>query len=233
MVSLVICSRCGADNTPDSLFCKYCGTPLGNVQAAPQPGAPPPPTDLSQRMAETGKELGDEIGRIGQRFGTGIAHWWYSTLGILSPIILGFIWVVMVHFALLITDMIASKSESPQFWKEVGNLIADDFLLLAGLMFAGSFHVYFYVKYRRIYRWIAPVSAAAMVTAWAWVLAQVLILAGLHSEHPGFGDAGELLETILIAIFVLGILVGYAMLWFSLVSPANWDKPERRDQSGG
>lgn len=33
---MVMCSRCGADNTLDSKFCKYCGTPVGDVQATPQ-----------------------------------------------------------------------------------------------------------------------------------------------------------------------------------------------------
>jgi len=44
-----------------------------------------------------------------------------------------------------------------------------------------------------------------------------------------FGDAGRLLESLLIAIFVVGMFIGYAILWFSLVSPANWDKPEPKN----
>lgn len=226
---MVVCSRCGADNTPDSKFCKYCGTPFGEAHAPSQPVVSPSPKDFAQGVSESGKRIGDEMGRMGERFGKDISEWWDTTLGILSPIVIGFFGVILILFGWFVTDVVASRSDAPQFWEELADFIVDNFLLLAGVMFVGAFHTYFYRRYRRTYRWIAPVVTAAIVTAWAWVLAQVLVLAGHHSEHPGFGDAGELLEALLVAILILGVIVGYAMVWFSLVSPANWDKPERKD----
>ena len=226
---MVLCSRCGADNTLDSKFCRYCGTPVGDMQATPHQGAPAPPKDFAQGIADAGKRLGDEMGPIGERFGRDIANWWDSTLGILSPVVLGFFGVVLILFGLFVTDIIASRADSPQFWEGLGDFIVNNFLVLAGLMFLGAFHMYFYRRYRTTFRWLGPIVSAAIFTGWAWVFAQVLILAGRHSEHPGFGDAGRLIESLLILIFVFGVLVGYAILWFSLVSPANWDKPEQKN----
>jgi len=226
---LVLCSRCGADNTLGSKFCRYCGTPVGDMQATPHQGAPVPPKDFAQGIADAGKRLGDEMGRIGERFGRDIANWWDSTLGILSPVVLGFFGVVLILFGLFVTDIIASRADSPQFWEGLGDFIVNNFLVLAGLMFLGAFHMYFYRRYRTTFRWLGPIVSAVIFTGWAWVFAQVLILAGRHSEHPGFGDAGRLIESLLILIFVFGVLVGYAILWFSLVSPANWDKPEQKN----
>jgi len=143
--------------------------------------------------------------------------------------VFGFFGVVLILFGLLVIDTLASRSETPQFWGALADFIVDNLLLLVGLMFLGAFHGYFYRRYRGTFRWIGPIPIAVIFTAWAWVLAQVLILAGRHSDHQVLEYAGELLNGLLIAIFVLGVIVGYAILWFSLVSPANWDEPKKRD----
>jgi len=170
------------------------------------------------------------MGRPGFGFGRGLADWWLSKLGVLAPLIMGSFGIVLILFGLLVTDIVASREDSPQFWDELGDFIVANFLLLAGLMFAGAFHGYFYMRYRASYRWVGPIVSAALFTAWAWVFAQALILAGRFSDHPEFGDVGRWIEALLVAIFVFGVLVAYAILWFSLVSPSNWDKPESRNQ---
>lgn len=226
-IAMVLCSRCGADNTPDSRFCKYCGTRFGDV-ALLSPQTPPQNTP-ARSVADTGKRLGDELGRMGGMLGKNMADWWITTMGILSPILFGIFGVVVIIFGLFVTDTIASNSDSPQFWDGLHDFIIDRFLLLTGLMFLGAFHGYLYWRYRRNYRWIGPIVSATIFTAWAWVVAQVLLLAGRYSEQKEFGDVGRFLEAVLVLVFVLALLTGYAIVWFSLVSPANWDKPEPKN----
>lgn len=157
-----------------------------------------------------------------------LSRWWDETLGIMSPILFGVFGVVLIVLALFLADVIAERSDQPQFWRELIDFGRDNFLLLVGLMFLGSFQAYFYRRYHSIFKWINPFVIGVVVVAWAWVLAQVLIIAGRNSEHPGFGDAGELLESLLLVVFVLAVITGYAIVWFGLVSPANWDKPENK-----
>jgi len=226
---MALCGRCGADNPPDFKFCKYCGTPAGGGQAPACHCQDAQSEDAAERIEAAGDRFGEKMDRWGERFGRDIFNWWDTTLGVLSPIIMGFFGIILMLFGLFVTDLVESRADNPLFWRELGDFTVDNFLLLVGLMFLGSFHGYFYRRYRMTYRWIGPILSAAIVTLWAWVLAQLLMIAGQNSEHHGFFDAGELLESLLVAIFVLGILVAYAILWFSLVSPVNWDKPERKN----
>lgn len=223
------CSRCGAESRPEAKFCEYCGTRTEDAQATPGQVPPAQPKDQANQTAEPGRRFGEETVRIGESLGSGIADWWDATLGILSPIVLGSFGMVLLLFGLFVTEVAESRTDDPQIWDERGDLIVANFVLLAGLIYLESFHIYFYRRYRVTYRWIGPIVSAALVTLWAWVLAQVLIVAGRNSEHPRLRDAGELLESLLVAVFILGALVGYAILWFSLVSPANWDEPRRKD----
>ncbi len=221
---MVVCPKCGVYNAEGSAFCRKCGESLTAAKppeqaapaVAPVAAAPTeePKTferqmeDLGKRIAEAGKKVEQEV--RGSEF-----NWrWYSTLGVLAPIIGGLIATIVFLVFILIVGAVAVGSEHRSFWDELRNFLESYFLLFVGLFFLSSFNNYFNHVQRRWYRWIAPIPIAIGFVGWFWILAQVLFIGARTLTRPGLRDLGDLVISSLPIIFVIVLAIGYLVVLF-------------------
>ncbi len=206
----MICPRCGVENSPDSKYCKSCGNPI-----ADEPGL---------RPDAPFKSFADRFGREPWTGGGSFSSGWVRTLGLVAPLIVAMSLMVAFVLALFVVGMIASASDHPAFWNDLADFMADYFWLFLGLIALGAFQGFFMYVYRPTFKWVNPIVSAIAVVGWLWILAQVLHLAAADASHPGLDTLSSLTVLVLPAVFVLAVIMGYMFVWFSLVSPSNWDK---------
>jgi hypothetical protein len=205
----MICARCGTENSPDSRYCKSCGSPLVDEPHPSSVGQPKTPTDQFSRGPWTAGSM-YELG-------------WVRTLGLVAPIIVAVIMMAAFLLAIFLVGVISSASDHPAFWNDLADFMADYFWLFFGLIAIGSFQGFLMHFHRQTFKWVNPFVSAIAVVAWLWILAQVLHLAAVDTSHPGLNTLSDLAVLVLPAVFVLAVIVGYMFVWFSLVSPSNWD----------
>ncbi len=228
---MVTCPKCGAENPDGAERCGRCGaelaasptaqtnsTPTQEQAAAPTSAPPPPETkpferqmeDLGKKLAAAGQKIGDEAGRRGSEFD----RRWYSTLGVLAPIIGGFIATIVFLIFVLIVGAVAVGSEHRSFWEELRNFLETYFLLFVGLFFLSSFANYFNHVHWRIARWFTPIMTALGFVGWFWILAQVLFIGGRTLTRPGLTDLGNFVLDGLPVIFIVVLGIGYLVVLF-------------------
>jgi len=171
-------------------------------------------------MEAMGKRVGDGFEKLGKtleekvdRRGKDFQNWWDHSLGILSPVVAGAFCAIVVLVLIFIADAIASASDHRQFWEELADFGLDNFLLLVGLGFFGSFNDYFNRRHKKTYRWIYPPVSGVLCVAWFWVLSQVLDITATTRGHPSLTDLSDFIELMLPVIFVLVLVIGYSVVF--------------------
>jgi len=227
-----VCAKCGLDNTPDSKFCRRCGDPLAVDQDPVQPLPPPSEfgrkmEDIDKRIGDDFREAGEQLGRDMDRRGKELRFWWDRKLGIFAPVIGALFGVILFISAIFVVGMIGAVSDHPAFWNDLADFMEQYYWLFFALIFCGAFQGYFHFKYHSPFKWINPIVSGVGFVAWSWILAQVLHIAAINSDHPRLDDLSDFIEDMLLVIFFLVVIVGYMIVFFGLVSPANWDKERR------
>ncbi len=227
---MVICPKCGAENPDGTERCGKCGAELAVVKehdptaqsptdaGASGSGTPPPEgktferqmEELGKKMAQAGQSFGEEAGRRGSQF----ERRWYSTLGILAPIVGGLIATIVFLIFVVIVGAVAIGSEHRSFWEELRNFLETYFLLFVGLFFLSSFANYFNHVHWKMGRWFTPVMTAIGFVGWFWILAQVLFIAGRTLDRPGLHDLGDFVMLMLPVIFAVVLGIGYLVVLF-------------------
>lgn len=227
----MICRNCGVDNSSDSLYCKGCGSPMGPEPASAQPQMPPPPKDFGQEMADVGKRFGENLKSAGEEFGREMGKsgnefrfWWDYSFGILAPVVGAAILMIVFFGAILVVGSIGEVSDHPAFWHDLAQFMEDYFWLFFALIFLGSFQGYFHRRYRQTFKWINPIVSGIGFVAWLWIFAQVIHFAAIDADHPKLQSLSNFVVDVLPVVFILVVVVGYLIVFFGLVSPANWDR---------
>ncbi len=161
-------------------------------------------------MAGAGQKVGEEASKMGPEF----ERMWYQTLGILAPIIGGLIATAVFLIFLVVVGVVATGSEHRAFWEGLRIFLEDNFLLFLGLFFLASFTNYLNKVHRHPFRWVTPIMTAVGFLGWFWILAQVLFIGADNLTRPGLRDLGDSIMLLLPVIFVLVLLIGYAVVAF-------------------
>lgn len=224
-----ICAKCGLVNTPDSKYCKQCGTPLAEDQGSVQPLRPQ--GEFDRKIEDTGRRIGDDFRDAGEQLGSDmdrrgkeLRFWWDRKLGIFAPVLGALFGIIVFIVAIFIVGMIGAVSDHPTFWNDLADFMEQYYWLFFALIFYGAFQGYFHFKYHSTFKWINPIMNGVGFVAWSWILAQVLHIGAVNSDHPRLYDLSDFIEDMLLLIFFLVVIVGYMIVFFGLVSPANWDK---------
>ncbi len=164
--------------------------------------------ELGRKMAAAGKRIGEEFK------GSEFDKKWYSTLGLLAPIIGGLIATIIFLIFVLVVGAVAVGSEHRSFWDELRNFLESYFLLFVGLFFLSSFANYFNHVHRRIFQWVTPIMTAVGFVGWFWILAQVLFIGARTLTRPGLHDLGDFVMDMLPVIFAIVLGLGYLVVLF-------------------
>lgn len=188
---------------------------------------------MGKELGEAGRKMGEAFGRMGRTWGEeagkagkGLGSWWYGSLGIAAPFVLGLIGVVALLVGMVIIGAIATFSEHEDLWNDLISFVWQYFWVFVGLIFLNAFSNYFHRMYRRSWRWISPVATAVGSVASFWMLAQVLEIMDRDLGHPTLGNLSDLIELLLPAIFFLVIVFGYLLAFFVTIGERG-DEPPR------
>jgi len=224
-----VCQKCGFDNAEGEPYCMHCGAelPVAKVESAPPAAevAPPPAQpeakpfekqmeDLGKKIAGAGQKIGEDVQKAGGDF----ERMWYSTLGLLAPIIGGLIVTVVFLVFILVVGAVAVGSEHRAFWDQLKDFLETNFLLFLGLFFLSSFTNYFNKVHKRMFRWITPVMMAVGLVGWFWILAEVLFIGARTLERPGLRDLGDFVMLALPVLFLLALCIGYLVVLLQVTS---------------
>lgn len=157
--------------------------------------------------------MGEETSRWGSEF----ERRWYATLGILAPILGGFIATIVFLIFYLVVGAVANTAEHRSFWEQLRDFLETYFLLFVGLFFLSSFANYFNKVHRRTLRWVTPAMTAVGFLGWFWILSQVLFIGARTLDLPGLESLGDLITILLPVIFAIVLLVGYLVVIFRAV----------------
>ena len=220
---MVTCPKCGSENPEGAELCNKCGaqlaTPTAQEAAAPAPAAATQPEgktferqmeDLGKKIAGAGHKVGEGAGRRGTEF----EKRWYSTLGLLAPMVGGLIATVVFLIFILVVGAVAIGSEHRSFWDQLRDFLESYFLLFVGLFFLSSFANYLNHVHWKLTRWFTPIMAAFGFVGWFWILAQVLYIGARTLARPGLGDLGDFVILSLPVIFVVVLGIGYLVVLF-------------------
>jgi hypothetical protein len=219
---LATCPKCGTENPEGAEPCNKCGAqlaaPKAQEVAAPAVATPEPEGKTFERqMDDLGKKMaavGQKVGEGAEKRGTEFERRWYSTLGLLAPIIGGLIATIVFLIFILVVGAIAIGSEHRSFWEQLRDFLESYFLLFVGLFFLSSFTNYLNHVHRKPARWFTPIMTAVGLAGWFWILAQVLYIGARTLTRPGLRDLGDFVSLFLPVIFVIVLGIGYLVVLF-------------------
>ena len=177
--------------------------------------------DLGKKIAGAGQKIGEDAGKRGSEF----ERRWYSSLGLLAPIVGGLIATIVFLIFILVVGAVAIGSEHRDFWEQLRDFLESYFLLFVGLFFLSSFTNYLNHVHRKSARWFTPIMAALGFVGWFWILAQVLYIGARTFTRPGLVDLGDYIILGLPVIFLIVLGVGYLVVLFQYMVEKSVEPP--------
>lgn len=217
------CMNCRTSNGDDAAFCTTCGASLDpTVSSAIERQA----KTFAQNMEQMGKNLGesmkdatkriqDRSQHIGKRIEErvdvathAVESWYDTTFGIFGPLLQSFLFLIILRFAILLVHMSAPYVQDIDV---IASTIHLYLLPLFGATLLANYTTYFAKKSEK-FRIFSPLLHAIVFTIILWIVAQLLHTLSDRLVIEALNTAAVTIESMLPALFVLVLLIGYVVL---------------------
>jgi phage shock protein C len=186
--------------------------------AAARPAGSVKRPDIDQRVEHFGGEvgrMGEKLGRHMERKGKEWESSWERTFGITGPFISSIFGLIVIAIALWILNIVnlplGNVFISNVYWFVFSNLA----LFFAFLLFF-SYASYFNKRHREGYIPFSPIVTAIGITIGFWLLMWVINIIGMSFQSTGLSAASAFIQLNLFGIFMLFLVLGYAVLFVML-----------------
>ena len=207
------CTKCGAELSEKAEFCTKCGTPIKSSDEAKKETKDKKP--IEEQIEETAQYIGKKVERIGKKIekkaddvGDHINQWYNKTFKIAGPLIGAFIALIILR---IIIYIIQAPGDDIYIATALGEGLYEYLLIIFGSMLLSGYNTYLYRKYKHQYQWIYPLISAIGFIIGAWIAAQIMLIINQSDDTPILEAIGTFIDTYLIGIFILALIIGYAV----------------------
>ena len=204
------CTKCGAKLSEKAEFCNKCGTPI-----KPSDETKKDKKSIEEKIEETTETIGKKAEKIGKKIekkaddvGNNINQWYNNTFKIAGPLIGTFIALIIIR---IIIYIIQASGDDIYIATALGEGLYEYLLIIFGSMLLSGYNSYLYSKYKHQYQWIYPLISAIGFIIGAWIAAQIMLVINQSDDTPILEAIGNFINTYLIGIFILALIIGYAV----------------------
>ena len=212
--SMGYCTKCGAKLSEKAEFCTKCGTPIKSSDKAKKDKK-----SIEEQIEETAETFGKKVEEIGKKIekksegvGDRINQWYDYNFKIAGPLIGTFIALIILR---IIIYIIQSSGDDIYIVTALGDGLYEYLLVIFGSMLLSGYNTYLYRKYKQKYWWIYPLISAIGFIIGAWIAAQIMLVINQSDDTPILEAIANFIDTYLIGIFILALIIGYAVQFSS------------------
>jgi phage shock protein C len=193
------CQRCGQDNPAEAQFCQRCGSRM--VLTTPEASAEQRfnnfTDEIEQLVSKTERKVGAH--EIGHRKG----------LGFFGPLVYALVLIAVVVIIGLIFEEVSHQGN---FVHDLGSFFVSNlyYLFLATLLF--GYMIQLTPQNPRGIDMLKPLATATAVAFSLWLAFSVFDILGRVYEIDALGSLADLVRMILPIIFILLLVIGYALV---------------------
>ena len=207
------CTKCGAKLSEKAEFCTKCGTPIKSSDEAKKETKDK--KSIEEQIEETAEDIGKKAEQIGKKIekkaddvGYYINQWYDKTFKIAGPLIGTFIALIILR---IIIYVMQASGDDIYIATALGEGLHEYLLIIFGSMLLSGYNTYLYRKYKHQYQWIYPLISAIGFIIGAWIAAQIMLIINQSDDTPILEAIGTFIDTYLIGIFILALIIGYAV----------------------
>lgn len=193
------CQRCGQDNPAEAQFCQRCGSRM--VLTTPEASAEQRfnnfTDEIEQLVSKTERKVGAHD--IGPRKG----------LGFFGPLVYALVLIAVVVIIGLIFEEVSHQGNIVH---DLGSFFVSNlyYLFLATLLF--GYMIQLTPQNPRGINMLKPLATATAVVFSLWLAFSVFDILGRVYEIDALGSLADLVRMILPIIFILLLVIGYALV---------------------
>jgi phage shock protein PspC (stress-responsive transcriptional regulator) len=193
------CQRCGQDNPAEAQFCQRCGSRM--VLIAPEASA-------EQRLRNFTNEIEQIVRRTGSKEASPDSGP-RKGLGFFGPLVYALVLIVAVAIIGLIFEEV---SHHGSFVHDLGSFLVSNlyYFFLATLLF--GYMIQLTPQNPRGIEMLRPLATATAVAFSLWLAFGVFDILGRVYEIDALGSLADLVLIILPIIFILLLVIGYALV---------------------
>jgi len=207
------CIKCGAKLSDKAEFCTKCGT---QIKSSDDPKKEiKDKKSIEEKIEETAEEIGKKTEKIGKEIekkvdhlGDHINQWYDNTFKITGPLIGAFIALIILR---IIIYIIQASGDDIFIATALGEGLYEYLLIIFISMLLTGYNTYFYRKYKHQYQWIYPLISSIGFIIGIWIAAQIMLIINQSNDTPILETIGTFINTYLIGIFILALIIGYAV----------------------
>ncbi len=181
-------------------------------------------------MGQLGKRVGDRVSQAAQRIAdrTSVAGRrieqrtdsasryavtrYDRTFGILGPLISSFIFLIILR---IIIELLQLTPDNVRVFQLLGASLYTYILILFGVTLLSDYTRYF-ARRSLQFRVFSPILIAVVPVVWLWVAMQILTTLSDPLKTPELKTAAASINSILPAVFIFVLLIGYAVFALDL-----------------
>jgi len=196
------CTKCGAKLSEKAEFCTKCGTPIKSSDEAKKV------EQIGKKIEKKADDVGDHINQWYNKTFKIAGQWYNKTFKIAGPLIGAFIALIILR---IIIYIIQASGDDIYIATALGEGLHEYLLIIFGSMLLSGYNTYLHRKYKHQYQWIYPLISAIGFIIGAWIAAQIMLIINQSDDTPILEAIGTFIDTYLIGIFILALIIGYAV----------------------
>jgi phage shock protein C len=193
------CQRCGQENPVEAQFCQRCGSRM----VPPAPEVP-----VEQRFRNFADEVEQIVDRTRGKVDTNEGGH-RKRFGFFAPIVYALVLMAAVAVTALIFQVVSNQGD---FVYDLGSFLVSDlyYFFLAALIF--GYMMMLTPQNPRGIELLRPLAIATAVVFSLWLAFGVFDILGRVYEIDALGSLADLVRIILPIIFILLMVIGYALV---------------------
>jgi type II secretory pathway component PulF/ribosomal protein L40E len=236
---MVYCIKCGAKIPEKAEFCSKCGR---QIKPSDEPKKEiKDEKSIEKKIEESAEDFGKKAEYFGKKiekkaeqFGRQLEkkannagyyfnQWYDKTFKIVGPLIGAFIALIVMR---IIIYIIQASNVDIFIVTAFSDGLLEYLLIIFASMLISGYNTYFHHKYKQQYQWIYPLISATGFIIGLWAVSKILLIIDQNDNTPVLAAIGNFINTYLIVIFILAVIIGYAVQ-FSVYSSKYREKSNK------
>jgi hypothetical protein len=201
------CTKCGSQHEDDAQYCIKCGSPLvqnGSIEKNIE--------KVAEKIGQRAEQIGKRIEKKADLVGNYAHHWYDETFSIAGPLFGSFIVLIILR---VIIYFIQGSGENIFIVTALGEGLYEYLLLIFASTLLSGYNTYINRKYKEYYQWIYPLISVIAFIFGVWIAAQIMLIISQSNTTPLIEVIGTFINTYLIGIFIIALIIGYAVQFVS------------------
>ena len=213
---MAYCIKCGAQLPEKAEYCTKCGTSIKSSdekkkEIKDKKSIIDQIEETAEIIGKKGEQIGRKIEKKTDDFGHHINQYYDKTFKIAGPLIGAFIALIIIR---IIIYAIQASGEEIFIATALSKGLLDYLLIIFASMLFTGYNTYFNRKYNRQYHWIYPIFSTMGFIIGIWIAAQIMLIISQSNDTPIIEAIGTFINTYLIGIFILALIIGYAVQFY-------------------